>query len=181
MTSWCNLLNWHHNYISRAPSLQPIQLFSIECRDPYLIVRAVNIYQLNLTCNLVLLQLILDMPSQTSCMLCMSECMVSPASSCLSVYRPAHTSGGSPKASEPIKNSSVARWCFLNQFCVILQMHSASMRERATWKSTKLLCVLEACVKLVMALTAIMCSIFCMWKLKTKIFLVLLIMLSYNK
>lgn len=111
----------------------------------------VNIYQLHLTCNLALLQLILDMLSQTSCTLCMSECVVSPASSCLSVYRPAHTCGGSPKASKSIKNSSVARWCFLNQFCVIFQMHSASLRERHTHTHGRERneCVLEARVKLV--------------------------------
>lgn len=42
-----------------------------------------------------------------------------------------------PKASKTIKNSSAARWCLLNQVCVILQMHSASLtqRERAGVKN----------------------------------------------
>lgn len=129
MSLWCSLLSRHNNYISRALSLQPIQRFSIQCLDPYLNVMwlaFINSIGLVILCSYNSFLMCYRKPVVR----CAWASMVSPASSCLSVYRPAHTCGVSPKASKAIKNSSVARWCFLNQFCVIFQMHSASLRER---------------------------------------------------
>lgn len=64
LTSHDFMMLSHNNYVSRALSLQPIQLFSIKVSRFLSRHNAVNIYQLSLTCNLALLQLIPDMLSE---------------------------------------------------------------------------------------------------------------------
>lgn len=137
MTLWCSLSSWHNNYISRALSLQPIQHFSIRCLDPYRNVMSLTFIKsisLVISCSYNSFQIC----HHKAVICCVCVCVwVSQPSSWISVYRPADTCGGSPKALKSIKNSSVARWCLLNQFCVILQMHSASLTELERHESAR--------------------------------------------
>lgn len=64
-----------NNYVSGALSLGPFQLFSIEVSR---FLSRVNIYQLSLTCNLALLQLIPDMLSEPAECCAWRGCIVSP-------------------------------------------------------------------------------------------------------
>lgn len=95
-TSHDLMMQPHDNYVSRALWLRPTQLFSIECLDSYL-----NITQLTFINSVWLVML----SSYNLFQLCSrSQLRVSPAPSYrLSVCRPAHTCGSSPKVLNPLR------------------------------------------------------------------------------
>lgn len=78
LTSHDFMMLSHNNYVSGALSLEPIQLFSIEVSRFLSRHNTVNIYQLSLTCNLALLQLISDMLSEPVECRAWRGCIVSP-------------------------------------------------------------------------------------------------------
>lgn len=109
-TLWCSPLDRTISW--GFFSFKPIQ--RLQCLDQH---KVVNIHHVNLACDLLVLQLTLDTsspkPLQALC-------------ACVSFFHGFLFIGqhmcDTPKALRAIKNS-VARWCFLNQFCVMLQMH----------------------------------------------------------